>query len=212
MPYLRQSLIAAGLLFVLTDMGLDAHGPVLRIDKQTAAPGDMITVSGEGLSDGGAVDLTLRGILQDYALGVIEKTDEHGRFERQVTPRAGQRPRTRAHTATARTETAVSTDLRPGEYTLVASGKETATTKLAIVEVAAAAASAPAEAADHEEPVGVGGHDHGSEAEEVEHASAEPMDIERPKTGLERTVTWGSVLLAAIVGLGLLIWKPSRLG
>ena len=191
MPYLRQSLIAAGLLFVLTDMGLDAHGPVLRIDKQTAAPGDMITVSGEGLSDGGAVDLTLRGILQDYALGVIEKTDEHGRFERQVT---------------------LSTDLRPGEYTLVASGKETATTKLAIVEVAAAAASAPAEAADHEEPVGVGGHDHGSEAEEVEHASAEPMDIERPKTGLERTVTWGSVLLAAIVGLGLLIWKPSRLG
>ena len=190
MRYLTQSLIAAGLLFVLTEMALDAHGPVLRIDKQTAAPGDVITVNGEGLSDGGAVDLTLRGILQDYALGVVETTDEHGRFERQVT---------------------LSTDLGPGEYTLVASGKETATAKLAIVEVAAATASAPAEAANHEEPVEVGGHDHASEVEEVEHASAEPMDIERSKTGLERTVTWGSVLLAAIAGLGLLIWKPSRL-
>ncbi len=192
MRYLRHSLTVVGIL-VLTAIGLQAHGALLTIDKEAAAPGEAITVNGEGLSDGGEVVLTLRGILQDYGLGVVEKTDEHGVFEYRVT---------------------LSTDLRPGEYTLVASGTETATAKLTIIEVVAAVAAlvAPVGEQAHEALAGAGELAHDSAAEAAELASTEPMEIERSHTGLERTVAWGSVLFATIAGFGLLLWDPRKTG
>ncbi len=195
MRYLRHSLTVVGIL-VLTAIGLQAHGAALTIDKETAAPGEAITLNGAGLSDGGEVALTLQGILQDYALGVVEKTDEHGVFEHQVT---------------------LSTDLRPGEYTLVASGTETATAKLTIIEVVAAVAApvvpgVPVGEEAHEALADVGEHAHDSAAEAAELASAEPMEIERSNTGLERTLAWGSILFATIAGFGLLLWDPRKTG
>lgn len=192
MRYLRHSPTVVGIL-VLTAIGLQAHGALLTIDKEAAAPGEAITVNGEGLSDGGEVVLTLQGILQDYGLGVVEKTDEHGVFEHRVT---------------------LSTDLRPGEYTLVASGTETATAKLTIIEVVAAVAApvAPVGEAAHEALTGTGEPAHDSAAEAAELASAEPMEIGRSNRGLERTLAWGSVLLATIAGFGLLLWDPRKDG
>ena len=192
MRYLRHSLTVVGIL-ALTAIGLQAHGAALTIDKETAAPGEAITLNGAGLSDGGEVALTLQGILQDYALGVVEKTDEHGVFEHQVT---------------------LSTDLRPGEYTLVASGTETATAKLTIIEVVAAVAApvVPGVEEAHEALADVGEHAHDSAAEAAELASAEPMEIERSNTGLERTLAWGSILFATIAGFGLLLWDPRKTG
>ncbi len=192
MRYLRHSLTVVGIL-VLTAIGLQAHGASLTIDKEAAAPGEAITLNGAGLSDGGEVVLTLQGILQDYALGVVEKTDDHGVFEHQVT---------------------LSTDLRPGEYTLVASGTETATAKLTIIEVVAAVAApgAPVPEEAHEALADTGEHAHDSAAEAAELASAEPMGIERSNTGLERTLAWGSVLFATIAGFGLLLWDPRKTG
>lgn len=198
MRYLRHSPTVVGIL-VLTAIGLQAHGALLTIDKEAAAPGEAITVNGEGLSDGGEVVLTLQGILQDYGLGVVEKTDEHGVFEHRVT---------------------LSTDLRPGEYTLVASGTETATAKLTIIEVVAAVATpvapvapvGPVGEAAHEALTGTGEPAHDSAAEAAERASAEPMEIERSNRGLERTLAWGSVLLATIAGFGLLLWDPRKDG
>ncbi len=192
MRYLRHPLTVVGIL-VLTATGLQAHGALLTVDKEAAAPGEAITLNGEGLSDGGEVALTLRGILQDYALGVVEKTDEHGVFEHRVT---------------------LSTDLRPGEYTLVASGTETATAKLTIIEVVAAVAApvAPVGEEAHEALAGVGESAHDSAAEAAELASAEPMEIERSNAGLERTLAWGSVLFATIAGFGLLLWDPRKTG
>ncbi len=192
MRYLRHSPTVVGIL-VLTAIGLQAHGASLTIDKEAAAPGEAITLNGAGLSDGGEVALILQGILQDYALGVVEKTDEHGVFEHQVT---------------------LSTDLRPGEYTLVASGTETATAKLTIIEVVAAVAApvAPIVEEAHEALADVGEHAHDSAAEAAELASAESMEIERSNTGLERTLAWGSVLFATIAGVGLLLWDPRKMG
>ncbi|MEE9533692.1 MAG: hypothetical protein V3W06_04685 [Acidimicrobiia bacterium] len=197
MRYLRHSPTVVGIL-VLTAIGLQAHGALLTIDKEAAAPGEAITVNGEGLSDGGEVVLTLQGILQDYGLGVVEKTDEHGVFEHRVT---------------------LSTDLRAGEYTLVASGTETATAKLTIIEVVAAVAApvapvgvGPVGEEAHEALAGVGESAHDSAAEAAELASAEPMEIERSNRGLERTLAWGSVLLATIAGFGLLLWDPRKDG
>ena len=190
MRYLRHSLTVVGIL-VLTAIGLQAHGASLTIDKEAAAPGEAVTLNGAGLSDGGEVVLTLQGILQDYALGVVEKTDDHGVFEHQVT---------------------LSTDLRPGEYTLVASGTETATAKLTIIEVVAAVAApgAPVVEEAHEPLADVGEHAHDSAAEAAELASAEPLEIERSNTSLERTLAWGSVLFATIAGFGLLLWDPRK--
>ena len=192
MRYLRHSLTVVGIL-MLAAIGLQAHGALLTIDKEAAAPGEAITLNGEGLSDGGEVALTLRGILQDYPLGLVEKTDEHGVFEHQVT---------------------LSSDLRPGEYTLVATGTETATAKLTIIEVVAAVAAPGAPVAEeaHEALAEVGEHAHDSAAEAAELASTEPMEIERSHTGLERTVAWGSVLFATIAGFGLLLWDPRKTG
>ncbi len=195
MRYLRHSPTVVGIL-VLTAIGLQAHGALLTIDKEAAAPGEAITLNGEGLSDGGEVVLTLQGILQDYGLGVVEKTDEHGVFEHRVT---------------------LSTDLRAGEYTLVASGTETATAKLTIIEVVAAVAApvaplGPVGEEAHEALAGVGESAHDSAAEAAELASAEPMEIERSNRGLERTLAWGSVLFATIAGFGLLLWDPRKDG
>ncbi len=158
-----------------------AHGPLLRIDKRTATVGDVITINGEGLSDGGEVHLILQGIFQDFTVGVVSATDDHGRFEKQVT---------------------LSTDLRPGEYTLVASGTETATTRLTIAAAEVVVETDAVETIRPERSLTLGESDEGSELVEMGHetANAEAMDLDRSKTGLELGITWGFVFLIAITG------------
>lgn len=190
-PNLSKVVVAASLL--IAAHGLEAHGPTLAVDKAIVAAGDMLTITGEGLSDGRQVELTLQGLLQDYRLPVVERTDEHGRFERSVTLPA---------------------NLAPGPYTLIASGTETATVKIDVTGGAPAAPAAggagdpdslPApglaeSAEDHHSDES--GHEHSAEAAGL--ASDEAMEIDRSESGPARAAAWGSVVVAMMAGFVLL--------
>ncbi|MFQ5738170.1 MAG: hypothetical protein ACE5JX_04115 [Acidobacteriota bacterium] len=182
-----------------------AHGPQVRIDKSTAAPGEVLTVSGEGITSNGEIRITLKGILQDYSLAVVQG-DEHGRFEQTVV---------------------LPDELQPGSYTLLASGDQKATVKLRVGAPSQAGRGAvaasesehshagreeQAEAADHHEDEGghsgaekAHEHSQGEEGHEEREAQAGPMPIQRAQSGAEAVVSWGTVLLSAALGLGLLV-------
>ncbi len=50
-------------VFFTIASGAYAHGPSLKIDKRTAAPGEAINVIGEGITPNGKIELTLQGIV-----------------------------------------------------------------------------------------------------------------------------------------------------
>ena len=177
----KMFLTVISILLACSIIVVHVHGPLLRIDKKTVAVGDVITVNGEGLSDGSEVHLILQGIFQDFTVGVINATDDHGRFEKQIT---------------------LSTDLRPGEYTLVASGTETATTRLTITAAEVVVEADAVETIRREKSLTPGESDEGSELVEMGHETANTavMDLDRSKTGLELGITWGFVFLIAITG------------
>lgn len=87
-----------------------AHGTSLKVDKASAAAGEVITLKGEGITVNGEIRLSLTG-LQDYNLGTA-KGDEHGTFQQQITLPA---------------------DVKRGDYLIVAEGEKRATAKLKIV-------------------------------------------------------------------------------
>jgi len=169
-------LIGVVVLLVTSAIPAFSHGTSLKIDKTSAAPGDVITLRGEGISENGEIKLTLTGI-QDYALGTAQG-DEHGRFEKQITLPA---------------------DVRPGNYTLLAEGKGKASAKLSIVASMREGAGAtqqglPPASMDH--PTGMPGM-------EVNHAQAGPMEVQRPGGAVETALRWGLVLAAVTLGLAL---------
>lgn len=88
-----------------------AHGTSLKVDKKTAAPGETVTVKGEGIGSNAAITIILQGVAQDYSLGEAQG-NEHGVFEKQV---------------------ALPGDVRPGNYTVIAAaGGSKAAAKLAV--------------------------------------------------------------------------------
>jgi len=168
------------------------HGPSLKIDKATAAPGEVITVQGEGITVNGEIKLTLQGILQDYSLGSLQG-DAHGRFEKELT---------------------LPSDLEPGSYTLVAAGDKTATVKLEVKAGANPETAHEEEAASEEVETSHEGaeHAHGDEPGVTSEARAEPMQIDRTTTAAERIFSWGLVALSLVLGFGLLIRRDGKRG
>ena len=167
-------LVAVALLFVAGSLPAFGHGTSLKIDKASAAPGEVITLKGEGISENGEIKLTLTGI-QDYSLGTAQG-DEHGRFEKQIT---------------------LPGDIRPGNYTLLAEGKGKASAKLRIIATTSQSAGTqalPPASADH--PSAMPGMEMG-------HAQAGPMEVERPRGAAETALRWGIVLASVIFGLAL---------
>jgi len=160
------------------------HGPSLKIDKATAAPGEVITVKGEGITVNGEIKLTLQGILQDYSLGSLQG-DAHGRFEKKLT---------------------LPSDLEPGSYTLVASGDNTATVKLEVKAGAKPETAHEEEVPSEEVETSHEGAEHarGDEPGVTSEARAEPMQIDRTRTTGEGIFIWGSILLSLTLGVGLL--------
>ena len=55
-------LVAAVLLLAAGSIPVFPHGTSLKIDKASAAPGEVITLRGEGISENGEIKLTLTGI------------------------------------------------------------------------------------------------------------------------------------------------------
>lgn len=167
-------LVAVALLFLAGSLPAFGHGTSLKIDKASAAPGEVITLKGEGISENGEIKLTLTGI-QDYSLGTAQG-DEHGRFEKQIT---------------------LPGDIRPGNYTLLAEGKGKASAKLRIVGAAsqsAATQALPAASEDH--PSSMPGM-------EMDQAQAGPMEVQRPRGATEMGLRWGIILASVILGLAL---------
>ena len=171
---LTLKLAALTFLMILGSIPTFAHGTSLKIDKASAAPGEAITLKGEGISANGEIKLTLTGI-QDYALGTAQG-DEHGRFEKQIT---------------------LPGDIRPGSYTLLAEGTGKASAKIRIVSATTQSGvtqALPPASADH--PSGMPGM-------EMEHAQPGPMEVQRPGGAAETGLRWGIVLASVIFGLAL---------
>lgn len=180
---MRHAIRLLGLTTLLLTVGTVsafAHGTSLKVDKATAAPGETITLKGEGLT-GGEIKLILSGV-QDYPLGGV-KGDEHGRFEARVTLPA---------------------DVRPGDYMVIAESGKRATAKLKVREGAPAAAAAgqdhtalPPASREHQEGMkGMGG----MEAMEEKHAEAGPMEVQRPGGAGEAAARWGIILGSVVLG------------
>lgn len=166
-------MVAVALLFVAGSITAFGHGTSLKIDKASAAPGEVITLKGEGISENGEIKLTLTGI-QDYSLGTAQG-DEHGRFDKQIT---------------------LPGDIRPGNYTLLAEGKGKASAKLRIVAGTSQSATQALPAASEDHPSGMPGMEMG-------HAQAGPMEVQRPRGATEITLRWGIILASVIAGLAL---------
>ncbi len=163
-----------------------AHGTSVKVDKASAAPGEPITVKGEGISSNGEIKLSLRG-MQDYSLGTT-RGDEHGRFEQKVTLPA---------------------DIHPGDYSLMAEGEKTASVKFKVIAATTEQGGhmgemkLPAASREHEE--GMPGM-----TEMVSNAKAEPMQVQRPTGTREGLLRWGIVLASLVLGLGLRGWSTRR--
>lgn len=87
----------------------DSH-PRISIDPRTAAPGDVITVTGAALGAGSTVEVRLLGADVDIILGETQ-ADDSGGFAAQFQIPDG---------------------LTPGAYTVQATGAETASTDLTV--------------------------------------------------------------------------------
>ena len=174
MRYLNKS-IATFVLLLLGTVVVQAHGTSVKLDKQSAAPGETITVKGEGISANGDIKLLLRG-MQDYALGTA-RGDEHGRFEQKITLPA---------------------EIHPGDYSLVAEGQKTASARLKIVAGQGGHTGEmklPPASQEHEQSM--------PGMEMVSDAKPGPMEVQRPTGGREALARWAIVLVSLLAGIGL---------
>ena len=175
MRYLNLS-IAIVVLLLLTAVVAQAHGTSVKLDKQSAAPGETVMVKGEGISANGEIKLSLRG-MQDYELGTV-RGDEHGRFEQKIT---------------------LPTEIHAGDYSVVAEGEKTASARLKIV------ASQGGHMGEMQLPPASQEHERGMPGmmEKVSDAKPGPMEVERPGGGREALARWAIVLVSLLAGLGL---------
>lgn len=187
-----QSLRSGGVLVAMLAAAVAyAHGPQLKVDRTKVAAGESMTASGEGIASNGPIHLKLRGVLRDDDLGTTQG-DEHGRFRMTLT---------------------VPADLAPGEYTLIASGKETATLRLTVTAAAESAQPAAGRAAQ-QAPIHPAGHAAapGAEAREAQAAGGagveardEPMPLGRSRNAGELVIVWATILMSAAIGTTLLV-------
>lgn len=168
-------LLDTSALLLAVSVTVLADGASLKIDKSTAAPGDVIVVQGAGISENGEIKLILSGI-QDYDLGTVQG-GEHGRFEKQIK---------------------LPGDIHPGNYMLIAEGQTRASAKLQIVAathegMAPNQPLLPPASQQHEGMPGM----------EENHAQAGPIEVQRPPGIAEKALRWGIVLAAVVLGLSL---------
>lgn len=193
-------LLLSLVVVVLANSLAYAHGTSIKIDKKAAAPGETITLKGEGVGSNSVVTLTLQGVRRDYPLGEVQG-NEHGVFEKQA---------------------ALPDDIQPGTYTLVAAaGNAKATTRLVVSESAAqepvsqkdvdseGSESHPARQPKHSDAPTTGSEMAGHKGMGGQEARSEPMEIGRSATTAERIVAWAMVLVSGVLGIGLLI-RESR--
>lgn len=168
-------LVVLILLLGAASIPVFAHGTSLKVDKASAAPGEVMTLKGEGISENGEIKLTLTGI-KDYALGTAQG-NEHGQFEKQIT---------------------LPGDITPGNYTLLAEGKNKASAKLRIVAATPGTGSTQSEL-----PPASADHPSGMPGMEMEHAQPGPMEVQRPSGATELVLRWGIVVVFLMAGLAL---------
>ena len=178
---MKHQKIFAVTIFALLGSWSYAHGPKLEVDKISAAPGEQIKVSGQGITSNGEIRLVLQGVLADYPLGIF-RGDAHGRFQAEIK---------------------LPLDIESGKYTLIASGDQRTTARLEI-RTAPAEESGPA-AELPEEPESHAGHSAHEGAGDEPHARADALEIQRPTSGLETTLAWTVVVGSALLGLALLV-------
>ncbi|MCI0486586.1 MAG: hypothetical protein L0229_08295 [Blastocatellia bacterium] len=168
-----------------------AHTTSLKIDKKAATPGETITLTGKGIGSGSEIKIIMQGVARDYPLGEAQG-DEHGQFEKQVT---------------------LSGDVQPGTYTVIASsGNKKATARL-VIEAAVAQETDPQKdettKGGSEHRAEQSGHGEGEMAG-MEHARAEPMEIQRSRSVVETIAMWSIVLVSSLLGIGLLIRERGK--
>lgn len=159
------------------------HGTSVKTDKKTAAPGETVTVKGQGIGSGAEITLTLQGTMQDHSLGTAQG-DEHGMFEKQV---------------------AIPSDVQAGSYTLVAAaGSHRATARLVIQE-SGGGGKHPAGQPGHGDPEKSAAEKSKHSEAEMQEARADNMEFERSITTVEKAAAWAMVLISGLLGAGLLI-------
>ncbi len=170
------------LVLGLSTLSATGHEASLSLSRNQVQPGDGIEVRGAGLGENALIILTLEGVLNTYPLGEA-RGNAHGEFHAEVV---------------------IPAELKPGGYTVKA-------------RVGTTAASAPLRVAKGGSPLGDEEKPgtalqeqestrpvHGAEGEAQEHASLEPLQLDRSWSTSETTAAWGLMLVAALIGS--LLW------
>ena len=178
------------ILFLSLVLGMSAlsatgHETALSLSRTQVQPGDRIEVRGAGLGENATITLTLEGILNTYPLGEA-LGNAHGEFHAEVV---------------------IPAELKPGSYAVKAqAGTAAASASLKVVKRAAPMANEekPEAALPEQEP---GDLEHGGEGRGEEHASLEPLQLDRAWSPSETATIWGFIVIAAFVGS--LLWFKS---
>lgn len=174
------------LILLLTVWVLPAtgHGTSLSLNKKQARPGETIAVKGAGLGKNAAITITLEGVLSTHPLREARGND-HGEFQIEIV---------------------IPSELKPGSYTVKAqAGDDSASAPLKIVKGVPPTADDHQDAAPHEEET-PSEHEPEADGGAEEHASIEPLQLNRSWSGGETAAAWALILLSAVVG-GLLWFR-----
>ena len=172
------------LVLGLSTLSATGHEASLSLSRNQVQPGDGIEVRGAGLGENAVIELTLEGVLNTYPLGEAQG-NAHGEFQAEVVIPAEVKLGTytiKAHAGT----TVASAPLRVAKGGVPSADKEKVGTALQEQESTG--------------PV------HAAEGEAQEHASLEPLQLDRSWSTGETATAWGLILVAVLVG-GLLWFK-----
>jgi hypothetical protein len=175
-------IIFLSLVLALLALPAAGHETSLSVSPSQVQAGDRIEVKGAGLGENATITLTLEGVLNTYPLGEV-LGNAHGEFHAEVV---------------------IPAELKPGGYTLKAqAGDIAASAPLKVVKRAAPMANEekPEAALPEQEP---GDPEHGGEGRAEEHASLEPLQLDRAWSPSETATIWGLIVIAAFVGS--LLW------
>lgn len=177
-------IIFLSLVLAVWTLPAAAHGTSLSLRPSQVQPGDRLAVEGAGLGENPVIQLTLEGALNTYPLGEAQG-NAHGEFQAEVL---------------------IPAEVKPGSYTVVAqAGTTTVSAPLRVAkrDVLRGDAEKPGTTLQEQESTGA---EHGAKERSEEHASLEPLQLDRSWSPSETTTAWGLILLAALVG-GLLWFK-----
>ncbi len=179
---MKKRILFLSLVLGLSTLSAPGHEASLSLSRNQVQPGDRIEVRGAGLGENAVIELTLEGVLNTYPLGEAQG-NAHGEFQAEVVIPAEVKPGTytiKAHAGT----TVASAPLRVAKGGVPSADKEKLGTALQEQESTG--------------PV------HAAEGEAQEHASLEPLQLDRSWSTSETATAWGLMLVAALIGS--LLW------